>query len=231
MEKIIFLLWKDETRSDEQFRNDLLEKMPRQIMDNAVVAGLTINIDDDRVKKAHEKRMVAVDKAMNASVSVWLDCIQQKLQIDSVIANYCQKYSSYLVTESVPLKNTEHLSKPGEATTGMNHIVLLQKPEHLSRSQWLDIWQNSHTQIAIDTQSTFQYIQNVVVRPLDSECPRVDAIVEESFPEPAMTDIEAFYDAVGDKEKLKKNATDMFESISRFIELDKLTVIPMSEYV
>ena len=58
----------------------------------------------------------------------------------------------------------------------------------LSYEQWLDIWHNSHTRVAIDTQSTFGYRQNVVVRPLTYLAPPIDAIIEENFPPAAMSD-------------------------------------------
>ena len=47
----------------------------------------------------------------------------------------------------------------------------------------------------------------------------------------AMTSLEAFYDAVGDKAKLRANQTRMVESCQRFIDFDKIDVIPTSEYV
>ena len=40
----------------------------------------------------------------------------------------------------------------------------------------------------------------------------------------------AFYDAVGDDEKLQKNLTAMIESCARFIDNDSINVVHMSEY-
>jgi len=53
----------------------------------------------------------------------------------------------------------------------MYQVVLLRKPPRLSHEQWLEIWLGSHTQVAIDTQSTFGYRQNVIVRPLTFAAP------------------------------------------------------------
>ena len=85
--------------------------------------------------------------------------------------------------------------------------------------------------MAIDTQSTFGYKQNVIVRPLTYAAPPYDAIVEENFPAEAMTNPQAFYDAAGDEEKHQKHEQAMIESCMRFIDFDKLDRILMSEYV
>ena len=58
-----------------------------------------------------------------------------------------------------------------------------------------------------------------------------DAIVEENFPDEAMTDPQVFFDAVGDDEKRQKHEQEMIESCMRFIDFDKLDRILMSEYV
>jgi hypothetical protein len=56
------------------------------------------------------------------------------------------------------------------------------------------------------------------------------AMIEENFPPGAMTSDHAFY-GVSDDENLKKNLDAMVNSCSRFIDFDKIDVIPMSEYV
>ena len=57
-------------------------------------------------------------------------------------------------------------------------------------------------------------------------------MIEENFPPEAMQSDHAFY-GVGedDDEGLKANLGAMLESCSRFIDFDKIDVIPMSEYV
>jgi hypothetical protein len=95
----------------------------------------------------------------------------------------------------------------------------------------MDIWLNSHTQIAIDTQDTFLYVQNVVTRVLTDGATPWDAIVEEGFPAAAMTDPQVFFDAVGDDERLAKHQQEMLESVQRFLDLAAIEVIPTSRYV
>jgi hypothetical protein len=93
------------------------------------------------------------------------------------------------------------------------------------------VWQGSHTQVAIDTQATFGYRQNLVVRGIGEDTPAFDAIVEENFPPEAMTSDHAFYDTGGDEALLAERMTAMMESCARFIDFESIDVVPMSEYV
>ena len=124
-----------------------------------------------------------------------------------------------------------HPCAPGERLYGMCHVVFMKHPAGQSREDWLAVWKDSHTQIAIDTQSTFGYRQNVVVRVLGDNAIPCDAIVEEHFPPEAMTSDHAFYDAGDDDELLQRRMTEMMESVARFIDFEHIDVIPMSEYL
>ena len=142
------------------------------------------------------------------------------------------RHAGYLVTEAEPIRNTRHPTQPGQRVHGMCHVVFLQRPPRLSEEQWLAIWQGSHTQVAIDTQSTFGYRQNVIVRGLSYAAPPLHAMIEENFPAEAMASNYAFYDVEeGDDEGMASNARKMMESVSRFIDFDRIDVIPMSEYL
>ena len=42
---------------------------------------------------------------------------------------------------------------------------------------------------------------------------------------------QVFYEAEGDDEKYQKNAKAMMDSVMRFIDFDKIDIIPTSEYL
>ena len=109
-------------------------------------------------------------------------------------------------------------------------MALLRRPARQTYEQWLDIWHNSHTPIARETQSHFEYTQNLVVRKLTPDGPDYDAIVEECFPAGAMTDPYVFFDAVGDEAKFQRNLKRMMDSVHRFIEMERIEVVPTSQY-
>ena len=73
-------------------------------------------------------------------------------------------------------------------------------------------------------------MRNVVVRPLTSDAPPWEGIVEEGFPADAVTDPMKWYCAEGDPEVLKANLGRMIESCKAFLDLDRVESHPMSEY-
>ena len=154
-----------------------------------------------------------------------------------------RNFRSYVVTESMVMDATSEMPamdawrKPTpeaepkvERLPGWQQIVPLKIPSTISRQQWLDIWLYSHADIACETQSTFGYIHNIVQRTTMGVDSDIDAIVTENFPDAAMSDDAAFYDAVGDAEKLAANQHAMMESCERFIDNSDIAVVPMSAY-
>lgn len=191
---------------------------------------LRICIADADVAPALRLRQVHNPPAPDALVSLWLDSAHRRGPLEQTIVSAVGRAAGYLVAESEPLVNTRHPVPDGLRTPGMLHVALFPRPKRLTQEEWLDIWMNSHTQIAIDTQSTFGYRQNVVVRILTPGAVPYAAIVEENFPDEAMTSPHAFYDAVGDDAKLAKRIRTMVESCVRFIDLKTLDVMVTSEY-
>jgi len=194
--------------------------------------GVQVNLVDDDVAPAAGLRMVSSSAPADAVVSAWVDSATDHLRapFEEALALVGGRRGAYLVTESVPMPSTLPPVAPGERTPGMAQVVFFRRAPGLADDEFLATWLGSHTQIAIDTQDTSSYVQNVVTRVLTPGAERWDAIVEECFPAAAMTDPGAFYDAVGDPERQAANARTMFESVQRFIDLSAIDVIPTSRY-
>jgi len=229
LEKMLYVVWKNEADLAEAFRRRLLEEMSPQLI-RLGARWLRIGVVDDHVAPAAPLRTETTRPPIAGLVSIWVDTSVRRRPLEEAIQASVHRLAGYLVTESEPIVNTKHVAAEGGRTPGMYQVVLLRRPPRLSREQWLDIWLGSHTQVAIDTQSTFGYRQNVIVRPLTYLAPAYDAIVEELFPAEAMTDPMAFYNAAGDEAKRKRHEKAMVESVVRFIDFDKMDRIPMSEY-
>ena len=153
-------------------------------------------------------------------------------QYRKAIAAHVARYAAYAVWESEPLVvDTQHHVALGQRSPGMNEVVFLRKPEQLDYNKWLDIWHNSHTQVAIDTQSTFGYRQNVVTKMLTENTTWHDAIIEENFPEAAIHSRMAFYDAENDEALYRAREQAMIDSCTRFIDFENMDCFPMSEYI
>ena len=231
MEKAVYVLWRPQDVSAEEFSARLRGEVADALL-GLGVHGLQVNVADDAVAGA-VLRLVELEPQMEAVVSVWVDTVADAARrpVEDVLAGAAHRVAGYLVTESEPLPNTAHPAAPGERTHGFANVAFLRRPATLPHEEWLDLWQNHHTRVAIETQSTFGYVQNVVVRPLTPDAPPFAAVVEELFPPAALTDLHVFFDAAGDDEKLAKNMGVMNDSTTRFGANQSVDVVPTSQYV
>jgi hypothetical protein len=230
MEKLIYLLWRNPETTPDAW-GELLRSQLADELRQAGARALRINLADSAVQAAAGLRQGQAATQPEAFLSLWVDSAIAALRqpCDAAIAACSARQAAYLVTESQPLRNRRQ-AQPGERTDGFAQMALLRRPARLSYEEWLDIWHNSHTTVAVETQSNFEYIQNVVVRRLTPDAPDYDAIVEECFPAAAMTDPYVFFDAAGDEAKFQRNLKRMMDSVQRFIEMERIDVVPTSQY-
>lgn len=232
MEKLLYPVWKDSALSGDEFRDNLLQQLAPQLAGMDAIHGLRICVADSAVADGAGRRMESHAPVPDAMLSLWVDYAGDAAVWEPLIDALVSRKTGYLVAEAEPLINQQaHPSTPGERMVGMCHVVFMSPPAAMERDDWLAVWKDSHTQIAIDTQSTFGYRQNLVVRRLTADTLPAMAVVEENFPPEAMTSDHAFYDTGGDEAVLKANMSAMIESCARFIDFEQIDVIPMSEYL
>ena len=232
MEKLVYSLWQGSQPSADAFRDDLLQVLCPRLAQLEGIRGIRLAVADSAVAPAAGRRMESHAPVPGAFLSLWVDFAGAADSWEPLIDRHVARRGAYLVAEAEPLVSQRtHPVAPGERVPGMCHVVFLRKPTALAREEWFTVWQGSHTQVAIDTQSTFGYRQNVVVRTLGDDTLAFDAIVEENFPEGAMASDHVFYDTGGDDDVLKQRMTAMLESCARFIDFEHIDVIPMSEYL
>lgn len=227
----MYLLWRDPRMELTDFVRQLRTGLAAQLACLGAL-GVQLNVADEDASGA-ALTFRSSRPQMEAFVSLWIHSANDAYRqpYDDAVGGVCGRFAAYLVTESQPLVNTRYPALSGERTQGFAQIALFQRPPRLTHAAWLDIWLGSHTQIAIDTQDNFLYVQNVVTRALTFDAPRYNAIVEECFPPRAFGDVRAFYDAPGDDEKYRRNEACMMESCKRFIDFNRLDVVQTSQYV
>ncbi|BBX61578.1 hypothetical protein MSAS_07520 [Mycobacterium saskatchewanense] len=193
------------------------------------VRGLAVNVRDDAVRHSL-MTLTTLDPPVGAVVSLWTQqCYgDQTTAALDLLAGECERLAAYLVTESVPL--AAPAVPPGDRTPGLANIALLRRPAALDQATWLTRWQRDHTPVAIETQSTFGYAQNCVVRALTPDAPGIAGIVEELFPAEAITDIKAFFGASDDNE-LQDRLARMVASTTAFGANENIDTVPTSRYV
>lgn len=192
------------------------------------VPGLSVNVRDSAVRHSL-MTLTTLDPPVAAVVSLWTQqCYgEQTATALRLLAAECEQFAAYLVTESVPLAAPLEI---GSRTAGLANIALLRRPAELDQSTWLNRWQLNHTPVAIETQSTFGYTQNWVVRNLTPDAPGIAGIVEELFPMAAVTDIKAFFGAADDSD-LQYRVGRMVASTTAFGANENIDTVPTSRYV
>ncbi|BBY00963.1 EthD domain-containing protein [Mycobacterium seoulense] len=226
MEKVIAVLM----RSDSDDRWCARQRGP---VADALLAsglpGLSVNVRDDAVRHSL-MTLTTLDPPVAAVVSMWTQqCYGEQMTAAlTLLEAECEHLAAYLVTESVPLKAPA--TESGTRTTGLANIALLRRPAGLDEESWLTRWQRDHTTVAIETQSTFGYTQNWVVRTLTPDAPGIAGIVEELFPEEAITDLKAFFGAADDDD-LQDRLGRMVASTTAFGANENIDTVPTSRYV
>lgn len=191
---------------------------------------VSLALHDEDVFRAAALRISHSTPIIDLLVSAWVESSNKASSLLEPLATHCDSFAAYLVTESSPLPDLS-ARENGARTPGMMQIVTLQVPDGMDFDEWYRLWRDEHTEIAIDTQSSFIYRQNLVVRSFSENSAPVAAIVEEAFPSDAMTSQRAFYNAVNDEAKFRERRKKMLESTSRFVDLAHINVMPASEYV
>jgi hypothetical protein len=191
--------------------------------------GLAINVRDAEVRDSL-MTLTTMDPPVVAFVSVWTQQSygEQVRTATTVLERECDEVAAYLVTESVPLPPPQTV--PGRRTAGLANVALLRRPADLDEATWLSRWHIDHTPVAIETQSTFGYTQNAVVRTLTPGAPTISAIVEELFPSQAMSDLHAFFGAADDDD-LRDRMQRMVASTAAFGANENVDTVPTSRYV
>ncbi len=226
MEKVIAVLRRAD--SDEDWCTRQRGPVADDLL-NLGVSGLAVNVRDDAVRHSL-MTLTTLDPPVAAVVSVWTQqCYGDQMTAAlRLLAGECQQLSAYLVTESVPMAGPA--TKSGVRTTGLANIALLRRPADMDLETWLTRWQRDHTPVAIETQSTFGYTQNWVVRALTPDALGIAGIVEELFPAEAITDLKAFFGAADDND-LQNRLGRMIASTTAFGANQNIDTVPTSRYV
>lgn len=214
--KIVAALWEPDTAA-------LQSPALREHLASLAVTRLQLNVDDEHVP-ASVLRLQELAEPVTCLVSLWCSDVGPL----EALAPLAGRLAAWEVDERVPLAPAPGLD--GVRVDGLAQVALLRRPASLPYDEWLAHWHGPHTQIAMETQATFGYVQNRVVRPLTDDAPAVDAIVEELFPSAAMDDIHAFYGSGGSAEELDRRLTRLMASCAMMGADRDLDVVATSRY-
>jgi len=228
MEKLVYLLWKRAADpNNDVFRDRLLGALPQALAGHGA-SQVKLSISDGDVAAGRSLHLGA--HRPDALLTFWLECIQDRAPAEALVAAACGRIAGYLVVESQALRLATDPRAAGRRTPGFSLVGCIEPRDGLSHDRFIELWETIHRDVAIDTQSTFSYVRNEVVRPVTPGAPPWQGIIEEGFPNEALSNPQAFYDAVGDEAKYRTNLRRMMESCGAFLSLEKVDSHPMSEY-
>jgi len=217
--KFIYALW------GESLEARLLAPSLHDALRTSGATGLHLNIDDADVAAA-KLRITSFKAPVRAVVTVWVD--DEPAEVSRLLTDISKRCAGWEVEERIPLLPPP--TRPGGRTPGLAQLAFLRIPVNLDEAEWRHRWQDLHTAVAIETQATFGYTQNRVLRAVLGH-ERVDAIVEELFPMEAMTSLHAFYGSGGDDAELQRRLDRMMKSVTSFGADQDLDSVPTSRYV
>ena len=231
MEKVIVALWAPEGESREAYGARLLRSLPDALR-QAGAGAIRLNVRDAAVAPAAGLLQQWQSPQQDLVAQFWLLSANLIFRgaVDAVLAEHSARFAAWLVCESTIIPNLDHPATAGGRTWGWSQASFISFRPDMTHEAAVSHWHSHHTRVAIDTQSNFEYVQNLIVRPLTEGAPAYDAFVEECFPPEAMTVSEAFFDAVGQPEKFAANTRVMNESCVGFIDFNRIDIIPTSQF-
>lgn len=165
------------------------------------------------------------DGLLSATVSVWVDCLDNRGDIESVLGGLAPRTAGYLATESVPRDYTSRVWADGERSPGVALVTAFAQPERLDDESFFRFWHGSHTPLSLEIHPLTRYIRNTLVRPLTEGAPPYRALVSESVESLEIAaDPLRFY---GSEEGQKRAVEDFM----RFIDMKDMRTVLMSEYI
>lgn len=228
MEKLVYLIREPKETTGPALRDRLLATATRLSAGGA--ARVAVNVEDDAVAAGKAVTIGKLDPPIRGLVSWWMDNSDDRADAEAILGEAAAAIAGYLVLESVPMRNRDHVAPPAKRTPGVNMVTCINRLTGLSDADFRILWYEEHCRVAVETQSTFGYVRNTVVRTLTDGAPAWDGIVEELFPLGALTDQKVWYAATSD-EQLRTHQKRMMESVQRFLDLGSIESHPMSQYL
>lgn len=237
MEKLVYLLWARPGQDGDGLRETLLrEAAPRLLALGAHT--LTVNVADSEAAVALPVPAPAGEPQVAAEVSLFVDCHDRRAPIEAALAAAAGRLAGYLVSEALYRDYGGNRFSPprdwpdGARSPGPLLVTFMEKPERLDDDAWYAHWYGRQSPMSAAIQPRTRYVRNAVARRLAPDAPPWRGIVEEAWPSiEHVLDPMRFYDGRGDQRRVQEHLAAMLSSVSAFLDLDRLRVVPMSEYL
>jgi hypothetical protein len=221
MEKLVYALWDVREGLAESTGPELLAFDPR---------GLTVNVVDPEIDMS--ATVVVPDNGIGATVSLWLDSLDDRGPYESALRHAAGRVAGYLVTESVPLAYNDRTWPDGVRSPGVKQITMFDKRPDIEDAQFFARWHGSHTPLTFEVHPVCLYVRHAVARAVTDGAPRWRGIVEEGLREVEdLTDPMRYFSAGDSPDALEHNVKRVMEDVSTFLDLGSVESYPTAEYI
>jgi hypothetical protein len=227
MEKLIYLLGDADPGTVPRGRRDLRDTLfgvaPRLV--RAGASRLTFSVADVDDPDVGAVAQFNTSGLIDAMLSLWVEHLDDRAEIESVVSGLADRHAGYLVTESILRDFVRRDWKAGDPSPGIALVTTFPKPEAIDDETFFARWHGSHGPLSLELHPLTRYVRNSVARRLTPDAPPFRAIVSESVASPAIAaDVEKFY---GGHENRKRVVKDLFS----FAELETMSTVVMREYI
>ncbi len=181
MEKLVYLTWLRGPKQHVAHAAAVLDVARREILPRtrALCVQVADLAADPRVLPQH---FMGEGQRIGASVSLWLDSLDDRAPIERALGSVSARADGYLVTESIPQACRDRSWPDGAKSPGVTQFVCFPKPERLSDEDFYRGWHEAHTPFSFELHPTrWSYTRNAVARVLTPGSPPYRAIVEERW--------------------------------------------------
>ncbi len=227
MEKLVYLLGDAEAGTPPQRRHDLREKIFAVVpaLEAAGARDLTVTVADIEDPALDQIAQMNAHGLIDAQVSLWVDCLDDRREIEAIVSSLASRFAGYLVTESILREYPRQEWARGEASPGVAIFTTFPKPDALDFETFYARWHGSHGPLTLLLHPLTRYVRNAVVRGITAGAPTLHAIVSESVASCAVVaDPDQFYSGPENRKKIVKD-------LLSFADMTTMSSIPMREYL
>lgn len=232
----MYILWDSDLQRRSQRQQILLTAVAPKLLQTGALKLSMYIVDQDA--DIRSPAPLYVGERMCAEVAVWLDDATEHAAFDEIFRTAGFRFAGYLVDESIYTEygGNRH-SGPrtwpdGQRSPGIVAVTLMERPNRLSRAEWIRRWHGTQSPVSEAMQPRARYVRNLVIRAVTPDAPSYEGIVEEAWPSARhVTNYFLFYGAGKNPFKLVWNIIKMLRSVTSFLDLHRIRTTMTSEYI
>jgi hypothetical protein len=234
--KIAYLLWPPRDQEKGKTREILLRELATRLIGSGAER-LTMDIADPESHMRSPAPKLYSGPPICALVSVWLEDMNKRRNIEDMLRYAGFRIAGYLVEESVycDYGGNRH-SRPrdwadGKRSPGVIAVTLMERPRRLPREEWIRRWHGTMSPVSEEIQPRTRYVRNLVVEAITPDAPPFEGIVEEAWPSKKHVSSPFLFYGASNILQLAKNMCRILRAVKSFLDLRRIRTTVMSEYL